>query len=352
MDFDHRVIAAPAALLLGALIVGEWLLARRLGHKHRAEDVYGSVWCALLEQATSGFAYVGLLAAYAVVHANFGWLSLPPSIPVFLLGIVLVDLVFYVFHRFSHVTGLGWAVHAVHHQPRDLHFAAAVRNSIFGGFLQFPFLVPLALLGLPPEAFLVGKAVNPLYQIWVHTRVIGRIPWLDAVLNTPSNHRVHHGLQPEYRDRNFGGIFIVWDRLFGTYQPELAEPVYGVDPPFHGVDPLRANIVPLLQLRSAARERGVFEALFGPPGGGAASSVPELPAPSPWVVLWVTGQTILGIGVLAWLLARPFDAISVILIAWTVTGGTAIAGWLGGRPWAPWVDGARLAVGAGVLLLV
>ena len=338
---DHRALAAVAVAVLAVLVLAEGTLAWRLGHAPRAGDVLSSLWCAILEQVWGAFAYVWILALYAAIYSRAHLFDLPANGWGFALGVVLVDVAFYVYHRFAHATGLGWAVHSVHHQPGDLHFAAAVRNSVFGGLVQFPFMAPLALLGLPPVCFLVGKAANPLYQLWVHTRTVPRIPVLDAVLNTPSNHRVHHGAEDRYRDRNFGGIFVVWDRLLGTYEPEGAEPTYGLDPPFRAADPLTANLAPWRDLARCARSRGWPSALFGPPGAGSPSAPERTPGTS--AVAWAGVQTAVCLGVLAHLLTVPSAPVAALEVVVLAGGAASVGAWLDGRWWALRLDVVRVA---------
>jgi hypothetical protein len=115
-------------------------------------------------------------------------------------------------------------------------------------FTSLPFSLPLAMLGIPPLVYLVAESVSTLYQFWIHTELVGRLGPLEAVLNTPSHHRVHHARNPEYIDRNYGAILIIWDRLFGTFAPERAPPVYGITKPFHSFNPIWAQLQPVIDV--------------------------------------------------------------------------------------------------------
>ena len=126
-----------------------------------------------------------------------------------------------------------WAFHITHHSSRRYNFTVAVRLNLFILPLHFVFMLPLAILGFSPELIIAVNSLTTLYQLWVHTELIGNLGFLDRIFNTPSNHRVHHGKNPHYLDRNYGAIFIFWDRLFGTYEPEVEAPVYGLT---HNVD--------------------------------------------------------------------------------------------------------------------
>jgi sterol desaturase/sphingolipid hydroxylase (fatty acid hydroxylase superfamily) len=337
---DHRLIALAAIPSLAGLIAAEasWLAARGRG-RPPLDDVLSGLGCAIAEQGSGFFLYVGMLWSYEQVWARWALLPLDPgSWWVYPLAIGAVDLAFYAFHRFAHTTALGWAVHAVHHQSCDVHFAAATRNAMLGGFVQFAFLLPLAVVGIPPLAFVAAKAFNPLYQLWVHTRAIGPIVGFDEVFNSPANHRVHHGTDPRYRDKNFGGVLVVWDRLFGTYQREEGASAYGILGEAPVNDPLAANLRPLLALARAVRSGGPG-ALFLPPGAATAGPPPRSGAHA--------GVAILQVGValplLGLLLSGPRDLLAVCLAGVVITAGSAAAAWRAGRSWAPWLDAARLA---------
>ena len=150
----------------------------------------------------------------------------------FALCFVLDDLAYYVFHRTAHRVRWFWASHVVHHSSQHYNLSTALRQTWTGFFsLAFVFRLPLFLLGFPPAQVFFVAALNLVYQFWIHTEAVGRMPaWFEAVMNTPSHHRVHHATNPRYLDRNYAGVFIVWDRLFGTYEPERADerPRYGL----------------------------------------------------------------------------------------------------------------------------
>jgi alkylglycerol monooxygenase len=216
---------------------------------------------------------------------------------------LLVDLAYYWMHRCSHVVHLLWAGHVVHHSSEEYNLPVALRQSALHGLTSWVFYIPLALVGIPAVMFVVAYGLNLVYQFWIHTRVIGRLGPLEWVLNTPSHHRVHHGINPEYLDRNYGGVFIIWDRLFGTFEPERAEPVYGLTSPLASWNPLWANVHVYVQIaRSVARVsswRDRLRVVFGHPAwrpaelGGAvaprpveAHSYEKFDPPLPQRLLW------------------------------------------------------------------
>ena len=150
----------------------------------------------------------------------------------FALAFVLDDLAYYWFHRTAHRVRWFWASHVVHHSSQHYNLSTALRQTWTGFFsLNFLFRLPLFLIGFPPAMVFFVAGLNLVYQFWIHTEAIRRMPkWFEAVMNTPSHHRVHHATNPRYLDRNYAGVFIIWDRMFGTYTPERDDdrPRYGI----------------------------------------------------------------------------------------------------------------------------
>src|SRR5690606_31238042 len=151
------------------------------------------------------------------------------------------DFAYYWWHRASHRISFLWAAHVVHHQSEDYNLAVALRQAWFTSLSSWVLNLPLAFLGVPPLVYGVCAALNTLYQFWIHTRLVGKLGPLEWVLNTPSHHRVHHGIDAPYLDTNYGGVFIVFDRLFGTFVEETHEPRYGTLDPIRSFDPVWAN---------------------------------------------------------------------------------------------------------------
>jgi sterol desaturase/sphingolipid hydroxylase (fatty acid hydroxylase superfamily) len=177
--------------------------------------------------------------------AVFYWLyqfrvfELGTGLAVFLLALVVDDFVYYWNHRAGHEVRFFWAAHVTHHSSQHYNLSTALRQTWTGWFTQFFFYWPLPLLGFDPILLLTVSSVNLLYQFWIHTELIDRMPaWFEAILNTPSHHRVHHGTNVEYLDRNHGGICILWDRLFGTFEPERAPVTYGLTTNLETYDPI------------------------------------------------------------------------------------------------------------------
>ncbi|MFM8909309.1 MAG: sterol desaturase family protein [Gemmatimonadota bacterium] len=196
---------------------------------------------------------------------------------------VLVDFCYYWSHRMSHEVNVLWAGHVVHHQSEEYNLSVALRQASIGKAMTWVFYLPLALIGMPWQLFVVGHGLNLIYQFIIHTRAVGTMGRLtEWVLNTPSHHRVHHGVNPKYQDKNYGGVFIVFDRWFGTFQREEEEPVYGITKPLRSWNPLWANLHVFVQMARDIRRTPAWgdrlRSVFGRPGGRpAALGGPERP---------------------------------------------------------------------------
>ena len=208
----------------------------------------------------------------AFVTLGDRWVSwtFPTSMSTVVLAVVAADFVYYWEHRIAHQVRVFWTQHAVHHSSRYMNIVVGIRfgplESVLSAILHFP----LVLLGFPPELVFFGIIVVLAYQSWIHTEVIGRLGPLDAVLNTPSNHRVHHGCDEKYIDKNYGGILMIWDRLFGTYQREEETPNYGLARDYDSVNPLSVwfSELPTLfrDLRASQSWREWWHHFAGRPG--------------------------------------------------------------------------------------
>lgn len=189
---------------------------------------------------------------------------------VWVLAFVAEEFSYYWFHRTSHECRLFWASHVVHHSSQRYNLSTALRQTWTGSFMGWIFWIWEPLVGIPPMMIFTVQAISLLYQFWIHTQLIRRVGPLEAVLNTPSHHRVHHGSNPKYIDRNHGGILIVFDRLFGTFEPEDEPVVYGLTKNIGSYNPVRiafhewADIV--RDVRRARSWRARWKYVFGRPG--------------------------------------------------------------------------------------
>lgn len=285
------IAAIPAFLVL---MFAEALSYRHLAQEAREEhtgyelrDTRTSIAMGLGNLAISGIWNIAALAVFAALY-----LLSPLRIPMdtwwsWALLLVLFDLLFYWDHRLHHVIRVGWASHVVHHSSQHFNLSTAVRQP-WVPFSSTLFFLPLPLLGFPPAAVALISAIDLLYQFWIHTERIDRLPrWFEFVFNTPSHHRVHHGSDDDYLDRNYGGVFILWDRLFGTFRAEGARPHYGLTKNLDTFSPLRVAFHEWAAIgrdvRQATNWRDRAGYLFGPPGWTPRErpSQQSQPAPTP-----------------------------------------------------------------------
>lgn len=247
------VLATPVFLALIALEFAWGIRRERSGrgrNSYRINDAISSIGLGMLSQMSAVFMGLLRIGVYSAVHASLS--LVPPAAaqafwntpPGWLLALLFYDFCYYWLHRFGHRSAILWAAHVVHHQSQDYNLSTALRQTATGPLLGWIFYLPMALAGVPPLVFVTVGLVDLLYQFWVHTEQVGRLGWFDRWFCSPSNHRVHHAVNDRYVDRNYGGILIVWDRLFGTFVDEDdREPcVYGTRKPLDSWDPLWANL--------------------------------------------------------------------------------------------------------------
>ena len=207
---------------------------------------------------------------FALFDIGINWLTIG-------VCIVLADFAYYWEHRFSHRVALAWATHTVHHSSPHFNISVAIRFGPMDAFWPLLFHIPLVVAGFDPWLVIFSEAVVLLYQTALHTEVIGKLPRpIEAIFNTPSHHRVHHGRNPQYIDKNYAGMFIVWDRLFGTFAEEDEKVVYGITEPLNSVNPFVVFFHGLTRLwRSVSNAPGSgnkLATLLRPPGWRPAST--------------------------------------------------------------------------------
>ena len=238
-----------------ALIAAEAVVARLAARDvYRLSDSVNDLSCGILQQVVEVFLKTALFAGYASLFASHRLFEIPATgAGAWAACFVGVDFLYYWFHRWSHEAGVGWAAHVVHHQSEEYNLTVALRQGAFQPAFSWVFYLPLALLGFPPAMFLAGVVLQhalPVLDPHPAHRAAGPLEW---VLNTPSHHRVHHGRNPKYIDRNHGGTLIVWDRLFGTFREERDEPVYGITKPLASWNPVWANVHQWSEMWDVAR---------------------------------------------------------------------------------------------------
>ncbi len=358
---DYIVLAIPVFF---ALIALELLAARLLQRDvYRLADSLSDLGCGIVDQLLGVFMKAAVLAGYLWLFER-RLFELPGQSAWVWLGCFLgVDFLYYWFHRKSHEVGFLWAAHVVHHQSEEYNLTVALRQGAIQGWFSWVFYLPLALLGFPPLVFLACSSANTLYQFWIHTRLIGRLGPFEWLFNTPSHHRVHHGRNPEYIDRNHAGVLIVWDKLFGTFAPEREEPVYGITTPLRSWNPVWANLSQwaalLREARRTSRWADRLRLFWKPPGWRPEELGGYVPAPpvdrasyrkyetaASWSLMVYTAlHFALVLGGSSWLLFRQSHLAPGRAggrDAAVHAGAGPIAGLLDRRPWALGLESARL----------
>lgn len=258
--------------LIGLVILGieiiSGLFSKSLKRRHFL-DTLANVSTQLPFFLVEVFLLSGIYASYTLIADNIIPWAVPVTSGTAILIILIADFVYYWEHRFAHEVRVFWTQHAVHHSSRFMNISVAVRFGPFEGLLSALMHLPLLFLGFSPELILFGILMVQAYQTWIHTELIGKLGILEKWLNTPANHRVHHGCDQKYIDKNYGGVLIVWDRLFGTYQAEEETPRYGLTSDFDSVNPLKVWVSELpglyRELKSTKSTKHALALLFGKP---------------------------------------------------------------------------------------
>ncbi len=266
-------LAVPVFFALIALERRRHLALRRTGRRDLAgyerRDTAASLWMGFGNVVVAALVQgsIALLFFFAYEHRIF---EIGSGAWAFVALFFAEDLVYYTWHRASHEVRFLWAAHENHHSSQHYNLSTALRQSWTTPFTTVPFYIWLPLLGFHPLMVQAQVGISLLYQFWLHTELVGRLGHFERLFNTPSHHRVHHGTNVEYLDRNHAGILIVWDRLFGTFEPERAPVHFGLTKNLTTFDPFRIAFHEwLAMLREAARARSLRDALgllFAPPG--------------------------------------------------------------------------------------
>lgn len=271
MKFDPVTLATPFFILT---IILEIVLTRagKLRANYEAKDTAVSLGMGL-GSTMAGVLTGGAVAAASLWAYQYRLFEIPlTAIWAWVAIFFLEDLTYYWFHRLAHERRFWWASHVNHHSSQHYNLSTALRQTWTGGVAGTWLLwLPLAFLGFPPAMIAIQKGISLVYQYWIHTETIRRLPaWFEAVFNTPSHHRVHHARNPRYLDRNYAGVLIIWDRLFGTFQPELDEEPcrYGIVKNLGTFNIVRVAFHEWIGIATdiARQPRHTLGWLFGPPG--------------------------------------------------------------------------------------
>jgi sterol desaturase/sphingolipid hydroxylase (fatty acid hydroxylase superfamily) len=210
---------------------------RRLGWQETIANITIEMINRILDNTVIGTIFIiGFFTTeqFALANIPVTWWS-------WILAVICVDFTYYWMHRIEHERRILWAVHSVHHSSEEYNLTTAFRLSWLESLYEWIFFIPLLIIGFDAVQILASLLMIVVYQTWIHTEKIGRLGWLDGVFNTPAVHRIHHASNSTYLDKNYGGVLILWDRLFGTYQTEIEKPLYGITTPLESSNPLIIN---------------------------------------------------------------------------------------------------------------
>jgi len=364
--------ATPVFFLLIAI---ELLVAKLRGRQaYAANDAINSIGLGVISQLVGVFTKLVTIGIYAWCVEHLALFALPEnSLWVWAGALLFYDFCYYWLHRMGHEVNILWAAHVVHHQSEHYNLSTALRQTGSGALLGWVFYLPMAIVGVPLKVFVVVALIDLLYQFWVHTEQIGRLGWFDRVFCSPSNHRAHHAVNDRYLDRNYGGILIVWDRLFGTFveEDDSDKPVYGTRSPLRSWNPLWANAEVYWKTTQdawhAKRWRDKLLVWIKPPGWRPADVAARFPKPDftmpterfdpplSWPLkLYVLVQFALLLGMATQFLgmAGSVGFSALLLYALYLTVSLCVVGALmEGRRWAVWAEGVRVLATAAVPLL-
>lgn len=272
-NFPNIILYAIPFFIL-AMLLELYISTKENLKTYEIKDAFSSIAMGLGNVLLGVLSKALVLASLFYVYENFRFFTIPIVWWSFVLLFFVDDFAYYWFHRISHECRLFWASHVVHHSSKHYNLSTALRQTWSGSFYTFIFWLWIPLLGFHPGMIMLQMSISLLYQFWIHTEAINKLPkWFEAIMNTPSHHRVHHGNNPIYLDRNHAGILIIWDKFFGTFQPELSEEkvVYGLVKNIDTYNPIKIAFVEWLAMikdiitdRKSLKNRLLY--LIKPPG--------------------------------------------------------------------------------------
>lgn len=290
--FENLIaLAVPVFFISIAIeIVASLIMKRKV---YRFNDSISDLSAGMLQELVGVFTKILLFGVYIIifdlVHKPANALpgqtyGIPVNILTWVVVFLLVDVIYYWFHRNSHNIAIIWGSHEAHHSSQEYNLSVALRQGAFQRLFSFPYYLPMAIAGFSPLQFMVCSQINTLYQFFIHTRLVNKLGFLEYFMNTPSHHRVHHGVNPKYIDKNHAGMLIIWDKIFGTFQKEEEEPYYGTVKPLTTFNPVWAQLHywwGLFQLSLKARGLDKLKVWFAGPGWkpdylGGKHPIPEI----------------------------------------------------------------------------
>lgn len=239
MELHHLPLLIPILFLI------VWLEYRHNKEHHptsyKFESTVLNICCGIIERVVDLYIYIGLYFSYRFLQHHFGIFDLNNyALWQWIVCFVLVDFLVYWYHRGGHEINFLWASHVTHHQCDEYNFTVAFRNHILPNIFRGVWLGILPIIGFSAEMIIICLTVSGLWQFLLHTTAIGKLGYLEYIISTPSSHRVHHGSNEQYLDKNYGGFFIVWDKLFGTFAKEIEPVKYGITNGFNSINPIEA----------------------------------------------------------------------------------------------------------------
>jgi alkylglycerol monooxygenase len=333
-------------------------------------DAVGSLQIGILSRIAAVFPKLLTLVIYSLVFEQLQVGAWDLKNPIaWVSALVMYDFFYYWKHRANHEVRIMWAGHITHHNSEFFNLSTALRQSSTTFFFDWIFYLPMAVVGVPPAMFVGVALIDLLYQYWVHTELVGKLGWFDRVFVSPSNHRVHHGQNDYCLDKNYGGILILWDRLFGTFEDERDEPIsYGVRTQLASVNPVWGNwhyyAVIWHDFWAARGLAGKVESLFAPPMGWDGENMTHFEPEQfqryelkvePRLMWYVVTQLAINV-VLTSLFIYNFEAWQpwqrILAAAWLIAALLAPAGLMERKPWAIGLEAVRWIAAPVVLWLL
>ena len=237
--------------------------------KWRLGEMWASFSVFIVAQLTEKISVVAFTAAFYLLSQYIPW-QIPINIWTTILCILLIDFLYYWEHRIEHQVRILWSYHSIHHSSPIYNYTTALRVSFIDSFITWVFYIPAILIGFHPYVVLIAVLFMLTYQFWLHTEIIGKLGWYEKIFMTPSQHRVHHGSDKIYLDKNYGAILSIWDRMFGTFQEEKHTPTYGLTTPIDTINPIKVRFIEYWNiLKDLGKSKSLKEAwgyLVKPPG--------------------------------------------------------------------------------------
>ena len=361
MNLNPIVLSIPIFfLLIGVELLINYFSERKV---YRINDALTNISCGITQQVSGIFLKLFGIGIYTLAYQYLRIWEIPTTWYTLIILFIATDFLYYWAHRMSHEVNLFWSGHVVHHQSEDFNLSVALRQSSFQTIWTAGFYIPLAIIGFKPLDFVLMAALTTLYQFWIHTPYIKNLGLLEYIIVTPSHHRVHHGRDPKYIDKNHGGAFIWWDMMFGTYQKEEETPTYGITTPVNSWNPVWANFshfeIMKNDLKKIKGARNKIKYLFYKPGWMPDELGGYRPAPevdkisynkfdtlsSRSLNLYALFQYLILLGLTSWFLFNQadFSMSFKVMIAFLIALGAVTVGALfENKPWARIVEGLRI----------